>query len=84
MARGSEGSGEITAFQHLRGPYKTCSNRTRGRSFKIKEDRFRMDIENFFNLRVLRDLTMFPRQAVAAAFLEVFQARLSGALRNQV
>lgn len=41
-----------------------------------------MDIKNFFNLRVLRDLNMLTREAVAAPSLEVFLARLGEASRN--
>jgi len=52
------------AFQYLKGPYKragdglctrTCSDRTRGNGFKLKEGRFRLDIrKKFFTMRVVR------------------------------
>ena len=84
----------ITAFQYLKGAYRkdgeglftrVCSNRTRGNSFKLKEGRFRLDIrKKFFTVRVVRHWHRLPREAVAAPSLEVFKARLDGALSNLV
>jgi len=84
----------ITAFQCLKGPTKKpegnflqnlCSDRSRGNGFKLKEGRFRLDIrKKFFTMRVLRHWNTLPREAVDAPSLEVFKARLDGALSNLV
>ncbi|KGL88864.1 hypothetical protein N301_16206, partial [Charadrius vociferus] len=53
--------------------------------FKLKESRFRLDIrKKFFTLRVVRHWNRLPREAVDAPSLEVFKARLDGALSNLV
>ncbi|KFQ00706.1 hypothetical protein N329_05713, partial [Haliaeetus albicilla] len=53
--------------------------------FKLKEGRFRLDIrEKFFTVRVVRHWHRLPREAVDAPSLEVFKARLDGALSNLV
>ncbi|KFZ52413.1 hypothetical protein N338_04516, partial [Podiceps cristatus] len=53
--------------------------------FKLKEGRFRLDIrKKFFTLRVVRHWDRLPREAVDAPSLEVFKARLDGALSNLV
>ncbi|KFP51308.1 hypothetical protein N323_03997, partial [Cathartes aura] len=52
---------------------------------KLKEGRFRLDIkEKFFTVRVVRHWNRLPREAVDAPSLEVFKARLDGALSNLV
>jgi len=49
----------------------------------VKESRFRLDIrKKIFTLRVVRHWNRLPREAVAAPSLEVFKARLDGALSN--
>ncbi|KFQ90059.1 hypothetical protein N337_00824, partial [Phoenicopterus ruber ruber] len=54
-------------------------------SFKLKEDRFRQDIrKKFFPMRAVRYWNRLPREAVDAPSLEVFKARLDGALSNLV
>ena len=73
------------AFQYLKGAYKqegsqlfkrVDNSRTRGNGFKFKEGRFRLDVRGkFFTMRVMRH-----REAVDAPSLEVFKARLDGAL----
>ena len=77
----------IAAFQYLKGAYKkageglltrACSDRTRGNGFKLKEGRFRLD------MRVVRHWNRLPREAVDAPSLEVFKARLDGALSSLV
>ncbi|KFR10774.1 hypothetical protein N306_15075, partial [Opisthocomus hoazin] len=54
-------------------------------SCKLKEGRFRLDIrKKFFTVRVVKHWHRLPREAVAAPSLEVFKARLDGALSNLV
>ncbi|KFM03592.1 hypothetical protein AS27_04405, partial [Aptenodytes forsteri] len=53
--------------------------------FKLKEGRFRLDIrKKFFTMRVVRHRHRLPGEAVDAPSLEVFKARLDGALSNRV
>jgi len=64
---------------------RACSDRTRCRGFKLKEGRFRSAImKKIFTMRVVRHWNKLPREAVNAPSLEVFKARLDGALRNLV
>jgi len=83
----------IAAFQYLKGPTRklrglfrrTCSGRTRGNVFKLKEGRFRLDIrKKFFIMRVMRHWHRLPRDVGDASSLRVFKARLHGALSNLV
>ena len=87
--------GDITAaFQYLKGADKkagegfvtrACSDRTRGDGFKLKEGRFRLGVrKKFFTVRVVRHWNRLPTEVVAAPSLEVFKARLDGALSNLV
>ncbi|KFR10710.1 hypothetical protein N306_13967, partial [Opisthocomus hoazin] len=53
--------------------------------FKLKEHRFRLDIrKKFFTIRVVRHWGRLPREAVDAPSVEVFKARLDGALSKLV
>ncbi|KFW72751.1 hypothetical protein AS28_15107, partial [Pygoscelis adeliae] len=53
--------------------------------FKLKEGRFRLDIrKKFFMMRMVRHWNRLPREVVDAPPLEVFKARLDGALNNLV
>ncbi|KFQ36234.1 hypothetical protein N332_14202, partial [Mesitornis unicolor] len=53
--------------------------------FKLEEGRFRLDIRRkFFTVRVVRHWHRLPREAVDAPSLEVFKARLDGALGSLV
>ena len=59
--------------------------RTRGKGFKLKEERFRPDIrKNFFTVRVVRQWNMLPRDVVDVLSLETFKVRLDGALSNLI
>ncbi|KFQ89612.1 hypothetical protein N337_12909, partial [Phoenicopterus ruber ruber] len=52
---------------------------------KLKEGRFRLATrKKFFPLSMVRHWTRLPREVVAAPSLEVFKARLDGALSNLV
>jgi len=58
---------------------------TQDNGFKLEEGRFSLDIKKkFFTMRVVRHWHRFPREAVDAPPLEVFKARLAGALSNLV
>ncbi|KFQ54184.1 hypothetical protein N334_02460, partial [Pelecanus crispus] len=53
--------------------------------FKLKEGRFRLDIrKKFFTMRVVRHWNRLPREAVDAPSLEMFKARLDGALSTLI
>ncbi|KFQ56759.1 hypothetical protein N334_13560, partial [Pelecanus crispus] len=82
----------IAAFQYLKGAYrkdgdnlfsKACCDRTRRNGFKLKKNRFRLDIrKKLFTMRVVRHWNRLPREVVEAPSLETFQVRLDGALSN--
>ena len=84
----------LCPFSTWRGAYKkagerlfqrACSDRTRGNGFKIKDCRFRLGIrKKFFPMRVARHRKRLSRGAVDAPSLEVFKARLYGALSSLV
>ena len=84
----------IAALQYLKGAYKqegsphfarVDNGRTRGSGLKLKERRFTLDIRGmFFTMRVVRCWNKLPREVVHASFLEVFKARLDGALDSLV
>ncbi|KFU88044.1 hypothetical protein M959_14333, partial [Chaetura pelagica] len=51
----------------------------------LKDGRFGLDIRNkFFTVSVVRHWNRLPRGAVDVPFLEVFKARLDGALSNLI
>jgi len=62
-----------------------CSDRRRGNGSKPEEGRFRLDIrKKFFTMRVVKHWHRLPREPVDAPSLEVFKAKLDGALSNLV
>ena len=82
------------AFQYLKGAYRKageglfvreCSERTRSNGFKLKEGRFRLDIQKkFFTQKVVEHWHRFPREVMDAPSVEVFKVRLDGALGNLI
>ena len=58
-----------------------CCDRTRGKGFKLKESRFRLDIrKRFFMIGVVRHWHRLPRKVMDAPSLETLKVRLNGAL----
>ena len=84
----------IVAFQYLKGAcrkageglsIRACSERMGENGFKLEESRFRLDIrKKFFTVRVVRHWNRLPSEVVDVPTLEVFKARLDGALSNLV
>ncbi|KFO75548.1 hypothetical protein N303_13773, partial [Cuculus canorus] len=53
--------------------------------YKLERGRFRLDIRrNFFTIRVVRHCNRLPREAVDAPSLEMFKARVDGALGSLI
>jgi len=84
----------IAAFQYRKGAYKqegsqlftrVDNSRTMGNGFKLREGRLRLDVRGkFFTKRVVRCWQRLPREAVDAPSLQVFKARLDGALGSLI
>jgi len=84
----------IAAFQYIKRAYKknadrlfsrTCSNKTRGNGYKLKEGRSRLDTrKKFFSVRMVRHWHRLPREVVDVPSLEAYKVRLDGALSNLV
>jgi len=84
----------IVAFLYLKGCYKkeggrvlsgVCDDRIRGNYFKLKEERFRLDIEMFFfTVRVVKSWNRLPRDVSDAPSLEMFKVKLAEALSNLI
>ena len=83
----------IAAFQYLKGAYKqegsqhferVDNSRTRGNGFKLREGRFRLDVGEVLYYESGEVLEQLPREAVDVPSLEMFKARLDGALGSLV
>jgi len=80
----------IAAFQCLKGGSKkaggglfarACCGRTKSSGFKLREGRFKLDIrKKFFSVWVVRHWSQLPREVLDAPSLELFKAKLDGAL----
>ena len=80
----------FASFQYLLGALKeeegwrftwADSDRTSGNGFKLKEEKFRLNIRRkFFIQRMVRRCHRLPREAVHTPSLEVFKAKLDGTL----
>jgi len=57
-----------------------CYFKTKGNGFKLKEERFRLDIRKFSTIKVVRYWSRLPRELVNALTLEMLKARLDQAL----
>lgn len=83
----------MDTFQFLKGNYKKagkglfiseCSDRLSCRSFNLKDSQNVLDSgKKFFLMRVVRHWNRLPREDVAVLSLEIFKARLDGALSIQ-
>ncbi|KFQ52050.1 hypothetical protein N334_09091, partial [Pelecanus crispus] len=84
----------IATFQYLKGAYrkdgenlfnKACCDRTRNNGFKLKKNRFKVDIrKKFFTMRVVKHWNRLRREAVEAPSLATSKVRLDGALSNLI
>jgi len=66
---------------------RSCGNRTKPNDFQWKEGRFRLGIRKKFfvvMVKVMKCWNGLPKEAVAAPSMEVFKARLDGALSNPI
>lgn len=62
---------------------RACCNRTKGDSFQLTEERFRLNIGKFFTVRIVRPWHRLPRGTAADPSLPVSKARLdTGAWSN--
>jgi len=51
---------------------------------RLKQSRFRLDMKNYFMMRVVRHCNRLPRNIANAPSLEVFKVRLDRALSNLI
>jgi len=74
-----------SGLSNLNDFIRACSNRTRGKGFKLEVGRFRLDIrKNFFTVRLVRHQNRLPGMFLNAPSLEALKDRLDGALSNLV
>lgn len=70
--------GFIAAFQYIKGERqrlftRACSDKMQSKMFKMKEDKFRVDMtKNFFTMTVVIHLNMLPGEVVEASSLKVY------------
>ena len=82
----------IVALKYIKGGYKkegdrlfssACGDRTRGNGFKLKLERFTVDIrKKFFTVRVVRHWNKLPKLVVDASSLDTFKVRLDSEQRD--
>lgn len=71
----------VAAVQYNKTFTKSCRGKTRDNGFKLKETRFRLDLrKKFFTMRMMRHWNKLPREAMDSASLELFKARVDGAV----
>jgi len=84
----------IAAFHYLKRAYrkdrdnlfdKAGCDRTRSNGFNLRDGGFRPDLrKKCFTMRVVKHWNTLPRETVKAQSLEIFKARLDGALSKLV
>ena len=84
----------IAAFQYLKGAYKqegewlftrVDSDRTRENGFKLRQERFRLDVgRKFFTQRVVTHWNRLPKEVVDSPSLEAFKTSLDMTLGSLV